>query len=44
MLEELSKYAVIIIALGMVNVVYQLEKANKYMKTLQRILLETRNE
>ena len=44
MLDEMANYAIMIMALAMINVVWQLEKANRYMKTLQRILLETRNE
>ena len=38
MLEELVNYATIIIALAMVNVVWQLEKASQLLKAMNRFL------
>jgi len=38
MLEELANYASIIIALGMINVVWQLEKASKLLKAMNSFL------
>jgi hypothetical protein len=39
MVEQLANYSAIIIALGMINVVYQLEKATRYIKELQRLII-----
>jgi hypothetical protein len=44
MLDEMANYATIILALAMINVVWQLEKASKLLKSMQRILMETANE
>jgi hypothetical protein len=44
MLDEMANYATIILALAMINIVWQLEKATKLLKSLQRILMETINE
>ena len=44
MVEQLASYASIIVALAMVNVVWQLEKASKLLKSMSRILTETINE
>jgi len=38
MLEELTQFATIIIALAMVNVVWQLEKASKLLQAMNRFL------
>ena len=38
MVEQLVNYATIIIALAMVNVVWQLEKASQLLKTMNRFL------
>ena len=38
MLEELTQFATIIIALAMVNVVWQLEKASKLLKAMNSFL------
>ena len=38
MLEDLVNYATIIIALAMVNVVWQLEKASKLLQAMNRFL------
>ena len=38
MVEELVNYATIIIALAMVNVVWQLEKASKLLKAMNSFL------
>ena len=38
MLEDLVNYATIIIALAMVNVVWQLEKASQLLKSMNRFL------
>ncbi|SVB67068.1 uncharacterized protein METZ01_LOCUS219922 [marine metagenome] len=40
MLEELSNYATIIMALAMVNIVWQLEKASRLFKDMRLILAE----
>jgi hypothetical protein len=44
MLDEMANYATIILALAMINVVWQLEKASKLLKSMSRILTETINE
>jgi hypothetical protein len=44
MLEEISNYMTIVIALAMVNVVWQLDKAGKILKSMNRILAETIDE
>ena len=44
MLEEMAHYSTIILALAMINVVWQLEKASKLLKSMSRILAETINE
>jgi len=41
LLEEMANYATIILALAMVNVVWQLDKAGKLLMHLQKILVET---
>jgi hypothetical protein len=38
--EELANYATIIIALAMVNVVYQLEKFTKLLTLINQFLME----
>ena len=38
MLEELTQFSTIIIALAMVNVVWQLEKASKLLQAMNRFL------
>jgi hypothetical protein len=38
--EELANYATIIIALAMVNVVYQLEKFTKLLTRINQFLME----
>ena len=44
MLDEMANYATIILALAMINVVWQLEKASKLLKSMLRILTETIDE
>ena len=44
MLDEMANYAIMIMALAMINVVWQLEKASKLLKSMQRILMDTANE
>ena len=39
-MEELANYATIIIALAMVNVVYQLEKFTKLLTLINQFLME----
>lgn len=39
-MEELANYATIIIALAMVNVVYQLEKFTKLLTRINQFLME----
>ena len=38
MVEQLANYSAIIIALAMVNIVWQLEKASQLLKTMNRFL------
>ena len=38
MVEQLASYASIIVALAMVNVVWQLEKASKLLQAMNRFL------
>ena len=40
MVQELANYASIIIALAMVNVVWQLEKASQLLKSMNKFLAE----
>ena len=40
MLDEMANYATIILALAMINVVWQLEKASKYIKALQHLIID----
>ena len=44
MVEQLANYSAIIIALAMVNVVYQLEKAGKMLQLIIKFLTEAANE
>jgi len=45
MLEEMAHYSTIILALAMINVVWQLDKASRILKTMNNILKEQmRNE
>ena len=40
MLDEMANYATIILALAMINVVWQLDKANRYIQKLQHIIID----
>ena len=40
MVEQLANYSAIIIALAMVNIVWQLEKASRLLKDMRLILAE----
>ncbi len=44
MVEQLASYASIIVALAMVNVVWQLEKAAKLLNIMSRLLAEAVEE
>ena len=44
MVEQLASYASIIVALAMVNVVWQLDKAAKLLQAMMRLLAEAVDE
>ncbi len=44
MLQELAMYSSIIVALAMVNVVWQLEKASRLLRTMSLLLSESLDE
>tara|TARA_Y100000385_G_scaffold157657_1_gene163504 strand:+ start:5038 stop:5181 length:144 start_codon:yes stop_codon:yes gene_type:complete len=44
MVEQLASYASIIVALAMVNVVWQLDKAAKLLQAMMRLLAEAVEE